>query len=206
MFPPGKLAQHIDCLFRTARLAENLAFQSDNGIGRKHRCRGKIAKPERGITRFCFGLRDASNIVIRLFIGMSRFVHGYVAARVGAHQQHLEIDTDLFEQFAAARALGSQIDAWLGNHGSKDNPSSELVQVHVTQDLARYAKNIDLEVWNVIGQHSCRDADRLLFTVIRVIVHQAVCPIQLFGKQHPHKCVRQGKCGQGQLLMCVMLE
>jgi hypothetical protein len=33
----------------------------------------------------------------------------------------------------------------------------------------------------------------VLFTMVGVIVHQAVCPIQLFGKQYTHKTVWQGE-------------
>jgi hypothetical protein len=34
---------------------------------------------------------------------------------------------------------------------------------------------------------------KYLFTVIGMIVHQAVGTIQLFGKQYPHKSVGQGQ-------------
>jgi len=69
---------------------------------------------------------------------MGCLIHCRVAARVSAQQQHLEINADLFEQFAAARALRCQVDAWLGNHGAKDNPKSpKFAQMHAAQEIAQ---------------------------------------------------------------------
>jgi hypothetical protein len=97
------------------RFAENPAVQRDCGIGSQHRERRQVAQLQRSVSRFGLGAANPPDIVIWRFAGMGSFIHIDIAARIGAQQQQLEADADLFEQFAAARALRGQVNACLDN-------------------------------------------------------------------------------------------
>jgi hypothetical protein len=86
------------------RLAQDQVVDHHGGIGRKQRAMRQLAQDHGLLGAVELGAGDAGDVVQRGFAGQ----HALVDFLVGEHQ--FEIDADLAQQFAAARAFRGEID------------------------------------------------------------------------------------------------
>ncbi|MCY1227363.1 hypothetical protein D9M72_396280 [compost metagenome] len=104
----GQRRQHGLRIGGVIGFAEDAAAQADRGVGGQHRRVGQgpaLAAAQRG-----FGLQraDALHVVVRSLAGQDGFQRFGVLVVIG--KQQLVACTQLGQQFAAARALGGEVE------------------------------------------------------------------------------------------------
>jgi len=107
--------QHGGGVLTIGRLAEDGALQFDHGIRTQHR-KAQQAAQFHG-TPAAGGLfdRHALREIGRRLAGMRNF-DDVDAADDAPQRQHVEGNSDLLQQFAPARRLRSQVDAFINQH------------------------------------------------------------------------------------------
>ena len=112
-----QLIEHGRGFRRVGGLAEDMAVDGDGGVGSEHGARREVAAAQQVVREPGLFQRHAGHVRQRRFAGQHFFGHVGAARAVRAQQQQFEIDAHLAQQFAPARALGSEIDFFIDQPG-----------------------------------------------------------------------------------------
>ena len=107
---PRQALQHGDRFSVIRRLAEDVAVDGDGGVGGQDRAQ-RLAPLQQDVEgESALGPGHARHVIVDVFARQHVLADVDRAARVAAQQHQFEVDPDLAQQFAPARALGCEVD------------------------------------------------------------------------------------------------